>query len=88
MSEIKNMFLEIKDNIESNKGAQRLNQVFTCIICQQTCASLMYFCITGCAQLIGSLLTAHKIEDGPLCRVSLRDPRLRNPMKVSGLAGI
>ena len=36
--------------------------------------------MTGCGQLIGC--------DCPLCRVSLPDPELRKPMKVSGLAGI
>ena len=65
-----------------------LKQVFTCVICQQTCSAIMYFCVTGCGQLIGCFLCASKIEDCPLCRVSLPDPELRKPMKVSGLAGI
>lgn len=82
------MFLEIKDNIESNKEVKRLKQVLTCVICQQTCGAVIYFCATGCGQLIGCFLSASKIEDCPLCRVSLPDPELRKPMKVSGLAGI
>ena len=53
MSEIKSMFLEIKDNKESNKEVKKLKQVFTCVICQQTSAAVMYFCVTGCGQLIG-----------------------------------
>ena len=48
----------------------------------------MHFCVTGCGQLIGWFLCASKIEDCPLFRVSLPDPQLRKPMKVSGLAGI
>ena len=88
MSEIENMFLEIKDNIESNKEVKKLKQVFTCVICQQTSVAVMYCCVTGCGQLIGCFLCASKIEDCPLCRVSLPDPQLRKPMKVSGLAGI
>ena len=82
------MFLEIKDNIESNKEVKKLKQVFTCVICKQTSAAVMYFCVTGCGQLIGCFLCASKIEDCPLCRVSLPDPQLRKPLKVSGLAGI
>ena len=82
------MFIEIKDNMESNKEVKRLKQVFTCVICQQTCSSVMYFCVTGCGQLIGCFLCASKIEDCPLCRISLPDPQLRKPLKVSGLAGI
>lgn len=82
------MFLEIKGNIESNKEVKRFKQVFTCVICQQTCGAVMYFCVAGCSQLIGYFLCASKIEDCPLCRVSLPDPELRKPMKVSGLAGI
>ena len=82
------MFPEIKDNIESNKEVKRLKQVFTCVICQQTCGAVMYFCVTGCGHLIGCFLCASKIEDCPLCRVSLPDPELRKPMKVSGIAGI
>ena len=86
--EIKSMFLEIKDNIESNKEVKRLKQVFTCVTCQQTCASVMYFSVTGCGQQVGCFLCASKIEDCPLRRVSLPDPQLGKPMKVSGLAGI
>lgn len=43
MSEIKSMFLEIKDNIESNKEVRKLKQVFTCVICQETSAAVMFF---------------------------------------------
>lgn len=88
MSEIKSMFLEIKDNTESNKEVKKLKEVFTCVICQQTSAAVMYFCVTGCGQLIGCFLCASKIEDCPLWRVSLPDSQLRKLLKVSGLAGI
>ncbi len=82
------MFLEIKDSLETNKQVKTLKEVFTCVICRETCAPAMYFCVIGCGQLIGCFLCASKIDDCPLCRVSLPDTQIRKPMKVSGLAGV
>ena len=77
---------EIKDSMEARKEFKKLKEVFQCVICQSTCAASMYFCITGCGQLIGCFLCVSKIEDCPLCRLSLPDVQIRKPMFVSGLA--
>ena len=77
---------EIKDSMEARKEFKKLKELFQCVICKSTCAASMYFCITGCGQLIGCFLCVSKIEDCPLCRLSLPDVQIRKPMFVSGLA--
>ena len=77
---------EIKDGMESRKEFKKFKELFKCVICQSTCAASMYFCVTGCGQLIGCIICVSKVEDCPLCRLSLPDPQIRKPMFVSGLA--
>lgn len=77
---------EIKDNMGARKEFEKLKELFQCVICQSTCAASMYFCVTGCGQLIGCFLCVSKLEDCPLCRLSLPDVQIRKPMFVSGLA--
>lgn len=55
-------------------------------VSQHVSAASMYFCVTGCGQLIGCFICVSKVEDCPLCRLSLPDPQIRKPMFVSGLA--
>lgn len=47
---------------------------------------IIVFCVAGCGQLIGCFYCTSRLEDCPLCRVSLPDAEIRKPLKVSGLA--
>ena len=85
-AEFKEMFKEIKDALEVNKEKKRVKEIIKCVICQSTCTSSLYFCVAGCGQLIGCFYCASRLQDCPLCRVSLPDTEIRKPLKVSGLA--
>ena len=85
-AEIKEMFKEIKDAVEVNKEKKRVKEIIKCVICQSTCTSSLFFCVAGCGQLIGCFYCASRLQDCPLCRVSLPDTEIRKPLKVSGLA--
>lgn len=80
------MFAEIMDSLISNKKAKEMQEIFKCVICQVTCSPAMYFCVTGCGQLIGCFSCAAKVKDCPLCRAALPDNEIRKALIVSGFA--
>lgn len=82
------MFKEIKDALEVDKEKKSVKEVIKCVICQSTCTASLYFCVAGCGQLIGCFYCVSRLEDCPLCRVSLPDTEIRKPLKISGLAEV
>lgn len=80
------MLKEIKETLEVEKEKKRVKDIIKCVICQSICAASLYFCVAGCGQLIGCFYCTSRLEDCPLCRVSLPDAEIRKPLKVSGLA--
>ena len=80
------MLKEIKETLEVEKEKRRVKDIIKCVICQSTCAASLYFCVAGCGQLIGRFYCTSRLEDCPLCRVSLPDVEIRKPLKISGLA--
>ena len=84
--EIKSMFKQIQDTLEVEKEKKRVKEIIKCVICQSTCTASLYFCVAGCGQLIGCFYCVSRLEDCPLCRVTLPDTEIRKPLKKSGLA--
>jgi len=80
------MFSEIKDSLDEGKRSKKIKEVFKCVVCQAVCSPAMYFCISGCGQLIGCFLCSSKLNDCPLCREQLPEKDTRKPLLVSGLA--
>ena len=80
------MLKEIKETLQVKKEKKRVKDIIKCVICRSTCAASLYFCVAGCGQLIGYFYCTSRLEDCPLCRVSLPDAEIRKPLKISGLA--